>query len=114
MRRSSSDHSRHKSSTKSRVRAQSVGPLPHAVQHLGQPRFELPSTLRNHDPAVEKHSAELVDKGRPLAEEPGASPVQDLASAWASLFSSTNRTVGVTAASAILSASRSSFFCAFT
>lgn len=75
--------------------------------------FQLAPTLSNDDAALQQQCAQVIDQRRALRQ---ARPRR--CSAWmsdcASLFTGTNRIVGRVAASAIASASWSSFLFAFT
>ena len=63
-------------------------------------------------PTLQQNGAQLIDDSRPLSHQPISRPMQRLDVELILAFQfDTNRIVGRVAASAIPSASRSSFFC---
>jgi hypothetical protein len=71
------------------------------------------SPLWHNDAAFQQEGPQLADRRRSLAQQPVTRAVQAPMSSCVSLLSSTNRVLGRSATSAIASASRPSFFCAF-
>jgi hypothetical protein len=81
-----------------------------ALKQTGGEFFEIGLALGDDDPALQQYRPELVDERRAFADL----PIARYGRSWACAFNSTKRLVGRVAASAIPSASRSSFFRALT
>src|ERR1051325_2415365 len=84
------------------------------VRHRRKVLLQLAASLRDGAAALEQDGAQLVNQRRPLTHQPIANPVQGLHIELLFTLQLEDRIVGRVAASAIASASRSSFFCTLT